>query len=431
MNGSWRTRTKSKKLPDSEALGSHYMRVLIIAQYFPPDMGGGATRASNVAKGLLKAGCDVTVVSAFPHYPTGNVPRKYRWKPEGVEYEGGLKVFRTFVPALASEGFVKRVLLFASFIVSSLFALPFVGKVDVVWAANPNVIAVFPSLVYGMVKRCPLVMNVDDLWPEVLYDLGVSRRAFLARISEFVARIAYRLASAITPISPGYVGILMNKYEVDAGKIHVVPAGVDLDKFSYREKNVEGGNRTFRVLYIGAFSPAYDFDQVFRAAELLAAIPDVEFVIRGGGELANVLKSKVKGMELKNVEVVDTIVSRKKVASILGQADVLLLPLSGVGSIEMGISSKLYEYQAAGKPIICCSNGQPARYVSETSSGIVVEPGHYESLSKAVRYLRSDRVVCARFGEAGRRYVEENVSIEKTGMKMRTVFEYVLRIKGN
>ena len=67
------------------------MRVLIIAQYFPPDMGGGATRAYNVAKGLLKAGCDVTVVSAFPHYPTGNVPRKYRWKPLSVEYEKRLK----------------------------------------------------------------------------------------------------------------------------------------------------------------------------------------------------------------------------------------------------------------------------------------------------------------------------------------------------
>ena len=80
------------------------MRVLVLAQYFPPDMGGGATRAYNVAEGLLRAGCAVTVVSAFPHYPTGNVPEKYRWKHLSVEHEGRLKVIRTFVPALASEG---------------------------------------------------------------------------------------------------------------------------------------------------------------------------------------------------------------------------------------------------------------------------------------------------------------------------------------
>ena len=58
------------------------LKVLIIAQYFPPDMGGGATRAYNVAKGLKLNGCEVTVVTAFPHYPSGNVPERYRWKPK-------------------------------------------------------------------------------------------------------------------------------------------------------------------------------------------------------------------------------------------------------------------------------------------------------------------------------------------------------------
>jgi len=339
-----------------------------------------------------------------------------------------VKVIRTFVPALASEGIVKRVLLFASFTVSSLFALPFVGRVDVVWAANPNVIAVFPSLVYGMVKRCPLVQNADDLWPEVLYDLGVSRRSFLPRLGEFMARIAYRIASAITPISPAYVDVITNKYEVDVGKVCVVPAGVDLDRFSYREKSVEDGDGKFRVLYIGAFSPAYDFDQVFRAAELLASYSGVEFVIRGGGELADALKSKVKKMGLENVKVVDRIVSRGEVARILGEADALLLPLSGVGSIEMGLSSKLYEYQAAGKPIVCCSRGQPARYVSKTRSGMVVEPGDFKGLAKAVLYLYHSREAAECLGEAGRRFVKENLSLNKIGSRMIKVFKQVLAI---
>lgn len=74
------------------------MRVLIIAQYFPPDMGGGATRAYNAAKGLSKAGCAVTVVSAFPHYPTGDIPEEYRRKPLSIEYESELKVIRISFP---------------------------------------------------------------------------------------------------------------------------------------------------------------------------------------------------------------------------------------------------------------------------------------------------------------------------------------------
>ena len=401
------------------------MRVLIIAQYFPPDMGGGATRAYNVAKGLLKTGCMVTVVSAFPHYPTGNVPKEYRWKPLSIEYEEGLKVIRTFVPPLASEGFVKRVLLFTSFIVSSIFALPFVEGVDVVWAANPNVISFYPGSIYRIVKRCPLVQNVDDLWPEALYDLGISPRSFLARLGEFIAMIAYRLASTITPISPAYVDVITNKYKVGPSKVFVVPAGVDLDRFSYEQQSVnKNGNEKFTVLYIGAFSPAYDFYQVFKAAELLASSFDVEFVIHGGGELADALKSKVEEMGLRNVKVVDRIVSREEVAKRLGEADALLLPLSGVGSIEMGISSKLYEYQAAGKSILCCSSGQPGRYVSETKSGIVVKPRDYEALAKSILYLRENPGVAKKLGASGRRYVENNLTIEKIGLKMECVFRF-------
>ena len=304
------------------------MRVLIIAQYFPPDMGGGATRAYNAAKGLASTSCSVTVIAAFPHYPYGKIPEIYRRKPLNIEYHGTLRVFRTFVPPLASAGLARRILLFVSFAISSLFALPFIGEVDVIWAANPNIIAFFPSLVYKLAKRCPVVQNVDDLWPESLYDLGTSRNSPIARIGELLARITYNLSSALTPISPGYVQTLLNKYQVDPRKIHVVPAGIDLDRFCSTTSDVLGKDEgTFTVLYIGAFSPAYDFDQVFNAARELGSHPDIRFVIQGGGELASVLKSKVQQMNQRNVTIIDKIVSREEVARRLAAANVLLLPL--------------------------------------------------------------------------------------------------------
>jgi len=394
---------------------------LVLTQYFPPDMGGGATRAHNVVQGLLKVGCKVTVVSAVPHYPSGDISREYRWRPIALNYEGRLKIFRTFVPPLASSGFVNRILLFASFVFSSLFALPFVGRVDVVFASNPNVISFYPCLIYAFVKRCHLVQNVDDLWPEALYDLGLARKSLLAKIGELMARIAYRLSSAIVPISPSYVDIITDKYKVDPRKVHVVPAGVDTERFSVKRHENRRGK--FRVLYIGAFSPAYDFNQVFEAASLLAYRSDLEFVIQGGGELAEDLRNKVKQMELHNVSLIEKIVSRGEVAEILTEADALLLPLNGIGSIEMGISSKLYEYQAAGKPIICCSNGQPGKYVSQTESGIVVEPGDHEALAKSILYLRQNQDVAQKLGASGRQHVLNHLSIETIGSKFKEFFE--------
>lgn len=47
----------------------------MIAQHFPPDRGGGATRAYNMTKGMVLSGCDLTEIAAFPHHPTGNILR--------------------------------------------------------------------------------------------------------------------------------------------------------------------------------------------------------------------------------------------------------------------------------------------------------------------------------------------------------------------
>ena len=390
-------------------------------------MGGGATRAYNIVKGLVSAGCEVTVIAAAPHYPDGNIPRKYRWRPLTVEYWGRIKVIRTFVPPLASRGLAKRLLLFLSFMVSSLFALPFLGGVDVVWAANPNILSIFPAMFYGLLKRSPVSLNVDDLWPEDLCMFGLlEKNSLMLKVAGLTARFAYVKAKLITPISPGYVKVICGKYGINREKVHVVRAGVDLSKFKATGDSFNSDRRVFRVLYSGAFSVAYDFDQVLLAAKNLEESEEIEFILQGGGELADYLKARMKELELKNVKIINRIVSRDEVAKLLSEADALILPLRDFGAPYLGISSKLYEYQAVGKPIICCAEGEPARYVEETKSGIVVKPGDHEALAKAVLYLRENRELAEELGRNGRRYVEDKLSIEKIGLQMKKIFRALL-----
>jgi len=403
------------------------VRVLIIAQYFPPDMGGGATRAFNVAKGLLLNGCSVTVVTAFPHYPNGDIPRAYRWRIVKIEWVDGLRVIRTFVPPIASKGLTRRMILFLSFMISSLLAIPLVGRIDVVWAANPNVLSFIPALIFGLVKGSPVALNVDDLWPEDLYIFGLLREgSVVSKVAELLARFTYHRADAVTPISPGYVDVIVGKYGATPKKIHVVRAGVDLSKFKPREKPDDS---KFIVLYSGAFSVAYDFDQVLKAAKLLEPYGDVEFILQGGGELLDYVKRRVVEMRLKNVKIIDRILSRGEVAELLSQADALLLPLKDFGRPYLGISSKLYEYQAVGKPIICITEGQPAKYVEETNSGIVVKPGDCKALAEAIIFLKKNKHTAEKLGISGRRYVENHLSIEKIGRQMIGVFKCSVRNK--
>ncbi|MBS7612400.1 glycosyltransferase family 4 protein [Candidatus Bathyarchaeota archaeon] len=391
------------------------MHILIISQIFPPDIGGSSTRAYNVAKGLLLNGAKVTVVAGFPHYPNGNVPKNLRKKAFSIEYMDGFKVIRTFVPPIPAKGLANRMILFIAFLISSLFPQLIVRRVNAVFASNPQVLVIIPALVYYFMHRCPVILNVDDLWPEDPVSIGVIRSGFMKKIMKALANIAYTMADVITPISPGYVKVICNNYGVPEGKIHVVRGGVDTSRFK-PASNEDNGK--FTVLYSGAFSVAYDFNQVIKAAKLLEEHEDIEIVLQGAGELMDNVRRSAEKMDVKNVRIIDKVLSRGEVAELLSQADVLLLPLKDFGRPYLGISSKLYEYQAVGKPIICCAEGQPAEYVNETNSGIVVKPGDYETLAKAVLYLRENRDVAERLGEAGRRYVEENLSIDRIGADM-------------
>jgi len=394
------------------------LHVLILSQVFPPDLGGHATRAYNVAKGLMTNGVEVTVVAAFPHYPYGIIPRKYRKKIFVVEHLSGIKVVRTFVPPLASKGFINRLILFSSFIISSVISLPLIGRVDAVFASNPQTLSIFPAVLFGITWRSPIALNVDDLWPESLYDLGMLTSSFFKKISEFIALIAYSVADVIIPISPAYIDTLLTKYRIRKDKIKVVLGGVDLAFFN---KYFSSQSKNFIVLYVGAFSPAYNFDQVLYAAKILEN-ENVKFILRGGGEMASSIRKKILKLNLNNVDLIEKVVSREKVAEYMMRADALILPLSGLENVEKGISSKLYEYQAAKKPIICCSSGQPGRYILKTKSGIVIKPGDYEKLAQSIIFLKENPLNAQELGESGRQYVEKNVSIELIGLEMKNIF---------
>ena len=397
---------------------SSSLNVLMIAQYFPPDLGGSATRAYNLAKGLFLNGCEVTVITAFPHYPHGKIPREYRWKPFKIEWLGKIKVIRTYVPPIKSAGFFRRILLIGVFAVSSLFALPFLGEVDAVWASSW-----IPGIIYGRVKSRPVALNEDDLTLEDLVDLQlINEGSLVLRIAERIYRVFLAKGDVVTPVSPGYVETLSKKYWVDKKRIHVVKGGVDLSIFKPCVSRPKSDK--FVVLYSGAFSVAYDFEQVFRAAKIVEEkFGDVEFVLQGKGELLGSMLSMINELNVKSVKIIDKLLSREDVAQLLCQADILVLPIVEYKKPYRGMSSKLYEYQAVGKPIICCSRGLPSVYVRETNSGLVVYPGDYEAFAKAVLELKENPELARTMGENGRKYVETEASIEAVGFKMKEIFE--------
>jgi glycosyltransferase involved in cell wall biosynthesis len=401
---------------------SKSLNVLVLAQYFPPDMGGASTRASNVVKGLLKKGCKVTIVGAFPHYPKGEVPKQYRHKAITSEMFDAAKVFRVWIPALPHNSALNRIILHLCFCASSLFALPFIGKVDVIWGANPNLFSFFPSLVYGVMKRMPVVRNVDDLWPEVFYELGYVKSKLAKKLLNFIARLSYVVPSAITPISEGYKRSIVAKYGVNPEKIHVIEVGVDDVKPLNSDKK---SKNLFTVMYSGVLGLGYDFDVVLDAAELLNMNENIVFFIRGVGEKAPKLKEAISERGLENVVLDTRFLPQDQLDDMLNSADVFVLPMADMNFVEQGLPTKLFEYQAYCKPVLCVSSGEPARYIKSTKSGLIVKPKDAHSFAEAVIQLYNNEKIRAELGQTGKKYVSEHLMSNKIGERMCDVLSSV------
>ncbi len=398
------------------------MKILVIAQRFPPDVGGACTRVHNAVNGLQELGHEIVIIAAFPRDHQCKMLSRYNSVAFTREYNADCtEFFRVWVPPLYYRGFRARFLMFLSFTWSALFPLPLIGKINVIWAANPNFFSMFPAVVYSLVYRVPIVRNVDDLWPEVVYDLGYLKSSLLKKLLDFVSKVTYVIPKAITPISRSYKKVIMDRYNIDGNKIFVIEHGVDNNIFhpTIVKKNLYGDN--FVVMYSGKLGFAYDFDVILEAARNLSPFDDIKFVLRGFGERRREIGNKIMKHGLTNVVLDKRFVDKKELTYILNSAHIFIISMKALEAPEQGLPTKILEYQACGKPIICCSEGEAARYVNLTRSGLVIKPGDSQTLAKAILRLYKNRKLLEKLGTNGWKHVSQNLTLEKIGELMSDV----------
>ncbi|HKO38072.1 MAG TPA: glycosyltransferase, partial [Solirubrobacterales bacterium] len=142
------------------------MRVVLLTQYFPPEVGAPQTRIAALARGLSERGIEVTVHTCPPHYPDGEIKAPYRNRLLARERMGGAPVVRSAVYAAANRGFARRLGGHLSFAGSALATAPATGPADVVVVETPPLFLAGAAIAYAKAKRARLVLNVADLWPD-------------------------------------------------------------------------------------------------------------------------------------------------------------------------------------------------------------------------------------------------------------------------
>ncbi len=391
-------------------------KILIISQYFPPDMSGGGTRAYNYAKCLSK-NYDVTVITAFPHLHS-KIPSMYRFHLTKKEKIDKIKVIRVRVPSILHDSIKNRIFLHLSFLISSLIPL-FSQKPDVIFASEPNLFSIIPAFFYSKLRGGKVIRVVDDLWPEVIYERGFLKSKLIKKFLNKLANFSYNFPQFILPLTEEAKKHIIKFYNINPKKIIVIEHGVDTDIFQFKEKK---SHNNFTIMYSGALVESYDFEILLQAAEKLKD-KNFQFIIRGKGLLLQKLEKKKHELNLKNLIIDSTFIENEKLSSTLSIADMFLVPMKDDYFLNLSLPTKILEYQALGRPIICCSNGAPGNYVEDTHSGIKIPSNNLLELVDAIENLSSNSVFSETLGENGRNYVFKHLTFEKIGMKLSKLVE--------
>ncbi len=391
------------------------MRILLITQMFPPEMGAAANRMYPLARQLVAAGHEAFVATGMPNYPGGAVFPEYRGKRFLREEIDGIKILRTAyltVPRNRSKWY--QLASYLSFIPAALRSGLAAAKVDVVFVTSPPIFPVLAAITLARLNRAKLVLDLRDLWPDEIIACGAAREGSLAiRLIRLIERTGYRAADLICCTTPAFVETVASR-GVARDKLILLPNGADLETFRPlpRDNSVAArypfGDR-FVVMYAGLLGIKHGLEVLLDAAALLRDQPEVLFCFAGSGPQREALQQCATERGLQNVLFTGEH-PVEEIPYLLARADVCISTLRPEPYLEKIVSVKLFEYLACERPAVAVQAGETARVLLESGGGIAVRPGDARGTAEAIRSLFSDPKRRRSMAEQGRRYVERNYS---------------------
>lgn len=407
------------------------MRILYVSQYFTPEMGAPAARVHELSREWVRLGHQVTVLTAFAHHPTGIKAQKDRWVLTRRESIDAIDVVRAYVYAVPNHGTIKRMLSYASFMLSAAIVGPFrISSPDVVIATSPQLLCAASGFFISRVLKCPFIFEVRDLWPESIIAVDAMKENpvmyGLRRLSNFL----YHASDRVVTVGPGYKRMITQLYGIDAAKVDVIPNGIDTALFipasrdnAIRQQHGWGGR--FVVMYIGTHGMAHGLDTALQAAKLLRDVPELLFVFVGEGAEKENLKRIASAEALTNVQFIDQ-QPKSAVPAYYAACDLGLVTLRDMPLFQEVLPSKLFEYMGMERPVIVSVGGEARRLVEDAGGGEYVAPGSSAAMADAIRRMSADRELLAAMGRRGRNYVLKHFDRQHLAEEYLKVLEGVI-----
>lgn len=243
--------------------------------------------------------------------------------------------------------------------------------------------------------------------------------------------VIIKQCSGMITLSEAIKDYLIKHYNTPKNRIFAAPIGIDAKVFREKMKkdltliNSLGLDNKKIILYAGWISALHGVLYLVKAMEIInTKFKDVMLVIVGFGPLKTLIEKYVEKNQIKNV-VFTGKVPHEEITKYYSIADVLVIPHVRCMQTELNPTTKLFEYLAAGKPIVSSNLKPIADVVGENA--VLVEPENPQAFADGILTLLNNEDLAKKMGENGKKIVH-NYSWEESAKKIYEAYENMYSI---
>ena len=369
------------------------MRILFLTDNFPPETNAPATRTYEHCLKWINMGYQVTVITCFPNFPKGKVFEGYTNKLYQKENIDGITVIRVWSYITANNGFMKRIIDYVSYAITSFLFGLFV-KTDLIIATSPQFFTAISGRMLSLFKRVRWVMEVRDLWPDSIAAVGSmnkSSKAFI--ILKKIEHHLYLSASKIVVVTDSFKKYVIKEHQIIPEKVGVFKNGVITSNFKELKPNAVVAlkeslslKNKIVISYLGTHGLAHGLKFILESISKISN-PDLHFLFIGdGAEKENLIKYS-KTLHSKNFTFLKS-VTKSEIPLYIEISDFSLVNLKKSGEFKNVIPSKIFENIAMYKPILLGVEGESKELIDDYEVGVCFEPENKESFLNAIKDIQ-------------------------------------------
>ena len=332
-------------------------KVLIHSLIFSPDGVSTAYLYNDIALRLQERGYEVVVLTTTPHFnivPEQVEKQPMRWKVWGVckvsDYHG-IRVLH--VPQKKFKSTALRMLGFVYWHFISFFIGLSIRHVDLILSPSPPLTIGLLNLWLARLKRCKVVYNVQEIYPDILKLKG----GMALKVLRWMERKVYNGSDAVTTIDKVFYDTIVGRFK-EPSRLHIIPNFVDTGL--YRQVEWKGRldaslfpeSDSIKLLYAGNIGHAQSWEPLIALAERTRNL-DVEFFVIGEGAKHGYVASEIERLGLDKLHLLPY-QPRELMPAILSYSDASFIFMAPESDTD-GFPSKVYTIMACQRPLLVLS----------------------------------------------------------------------------